>query len=336
MTQDKRRGCLFGAAFGDALGAEAEFKDAATIRLLWPPHGPTALEGHPARVTDDTQMMLAFGRALHTATASPTDDELSAAILAPLIRAQFVAWSDDPDNNRAPGRTCLIACGKLRDGLPWLHASVRGSKGCGSNMRVMPAAFIAAKKVAPVAQLQAGMTHGHPTGLVAADATATALRLLVQGTPATKLLDALERYATTQRRVYHYDWLGTLWQRPGATDAEHFIERGWDEQLAALARVRAGLGECGRLDDPCPFTGDGWVAEEALASALLCFLLQPEAPLDMLRQAATTRGDSDSIDCIAGALAGAYLGSAAWPAEWFGQIEYAAELERLSSQPKEP
>lgn len=78
--------------------------------------------------------------------------------------------------------------------------------------------------------------------------------------------------------------------------------------------------------DPCLATGDGWIAEEALATALLCFLLFPEEPVTALRRAACTRGDSDSIACLAGAFAGAHLGPGAWPAEWAGRIEYRSEL----------
>lgn len=57
-------GCLFGLAFGDALGAPTEFLNVDEILTRFPPHGPTQPEGDPARVTDDTQMMLAVGEAL--------------------------------------------------------------------------------------------------------------------------------------------------------------------------------------------------------------------------------------------------------------------------------
>jgi ADP-ribosylglycohydrolase len=73
------------------------------------------------------------------------------------------------------------------------------------------------------------------------------------------------------------------------------------------------------------------VAEEALATALLCVLLHPNDPVRALRQAATTSGDSDSIAAIAGALAGAHHGISAWPADWVANIEYADRIERLAS-----
>ena len=94
---------------------------------------------------------------------------------------------------------------------------------------------------------------------------------------------------------------------------EEFIARGWDECLGALDRLDAALAHPDWGTDPCLATGDGWVAEEALATSLLCFVLYPNDPVAAVRRAALTRGDSDSIACLAGAFAGAYSGLGAWP-----------------------
>ncbi len=50
-------------------------------------------------------------------------------------------------------------------------------------------------------------------------------------------------------------------------------------------------------------TGNGWMAEEAFATGLLCFLLFPDQPVQALQRAVVTRGDSDSIACLAGTFA---------------------------------
>ena len=71
------------------------------------------------------------------------------------------------------------------------------------------------------------------------------------------------------------------------------------------------------------------MAEEAFGTGLLCFLLFPTDPVAALRRAAVTRGDSDSIACLAGAFAGASHGLAAWPAAWVRNIEYHDRLSRL-------
>ena len=324
------RGALFGAAFGDALGAPTEFiRDVEQIKRRWPPRGPEQLDAPIARVTDDTQMMLAVGEALSRVERG------AAADLAAALRAAFITWYHDPENNRAPGGTCLRACQALQDaGVSWQHATVPGSKGCGANMRVQPLGLLPGRvsndDVAGMAQLQAAMTHGHPTGVAAADATAMALRLLLTGVSADELVDRLVDYARSQRDVYRTAWLGELWRITQHESPEHYIARGWDEVLEVLGALRAALEDPRHDQDPCIATGDAWIAEEALATGLHAFLLYPDSPIDALRRAATTRGDSDSIACLTGAFAGAYLGEQAWPDEWFERIEYADELERIA------
>lgn len=75
-----------------------------------------------------------------------------------------------------------------------------------------------------------------------------------------------------------------------------------------------------------PDHGEGWIAEEAFASALLCFLLFPDDPVAAIRRAAYSSGDSDSLACLAGAFAGAHHGADAWPADWVERIEHRDEL----------
>jgi ADP-ribosylglycohydrolase len=173
------------------------------------------------------------------------------------------------------------------------------------------------------------MTHGHPTALAAADLTAMAIFSLASGHPPGELPSWLRAYAESQRQVYHEDWLGRLWERPGATSAEDFIARGWQECLTVLDRLDRALANPDHSADPCLITGAGWTAEEALATGLLCFLLYPDDPVKAIQRAAASSGDSDSIACLSGAFAGAFLGMDAWPIEWRNRIEYQARLARL-------
>lgn len=326
MNLDRVEGVLFGAAYGDALAAPTEFvRDPAEIRRRFAPDGPTTL--HTGRVTDDTQMMLAVDRAL---LDTPV---LTAQAAEGPLRREFVTWLHDPQNTRAPGSTCLQACRNLERGGGWQQATVPISKGCGANMRVQPAGFIAdADARAGYAQLQAALTHGHPTALAAAELSAEAIWRLAGGLSPAELPEMLMAHAHAQRQHYRADWLGELWRQAGDPDPGAYITRGWDECLEVLERLERAVqtGVPGGAD-PCDFTGEGWVAEEALASGLLCFLLTPEDPVQTLRRAAVTRGDSDSLACLAGAFAGAHLGLGAFPAGWRGQIEYSGELGRQSA-----
>ncbi len=322
-------GCLFGMAFGDALGFKTEFRTVSQILQDFPPNGPQELAGNPALVTDDTQMALAVGEALRLAPQPFAPDTLEQP-----LREAFVEWSVSPDNNRAPGMTCMAACGGLGRGLPWLEATVANSKGCGANMRVQAVGLlpnITDETRAAIAQFQAALTHGHPTALAASDLTAAAIAFLIAGVTPGELPKTLRGYALSQREVYHAGWLGTLWQRPLVDSPEQFIARGWDECLGSLDTLDAAVANADRAADPCLITGAGWIAEEALATGLLCFLLFPEDPVAAIRRAVVSSGDSDSIACLTGAFAGAYNGMDAWPAAWAERIEYRQRLLALGT-----
>ncbi|GGW41914.1 MULTISPECIES: ADP-ribosylglycohydrolase family protein [Streptomyces] len=324
-------GALLGLALGDALGFPTEFNDVPSILAKCGPWREMELPRR-AFVSDDTQMTLAVARALRTA--------MDRGLLVPTrlerpLREEFVDWYRSPENNRAPGRTCLTACDLLRDDRRlWQDASQIGSKGCGANMRVAPlglAPGLSDEQRAGAAQLQSGLTHGHPTALAASDLTAHAVRLLAQGAEPVGLVGLLRSYALDNRTRYHHRWLGDLWTRSQDPTPEHFIARGWDDCLGVLERLQEALRSPSPETDPCLATGDGWIAEEALATGLLCFLLFPDEPVTALRRAACSAGDSDSIACLAGAFAGAYAGADAWPTEWADRIEHQSELVTLGA-----
>ncbi|MFI0514672.1 ADP-ribosylglycohydrolase family protein [Streptomyces sp. WSLK1-5] len=331
LTERAATGTLVGLALGDALGYPTEFHDVPSILAKFGPWREMELRT-PAMVSDDTQMTLAVARGLRAA--------MDRGVLGPMrlvrpLREEFVDWYQSPQNNRAPGNTCLRACCLLKDqNLPWQEASQIGSKGCGANMRVAPVGLVPGlsdEQRAGAAQLQAALTHGHPTGLAASDLTARAVRLLSQGARPGDLVGLLRSYALANRGQYHERWLGDLWTRGQDPTPGQFIARGWDECLAALDRLDDAVRHASPEDDPCLATGAGWVAEEALATGLLCFLQFPDEPLTALRRAACSSGDSDSIACLTGAFAGAHLGAEAWPVEWADRIEYGTELVTLGA-----
>lgn len=330
-VRKRATGSLLGLALGDALGFPTEFNDVPSILAKCGPWREMELPKR-AFVSDDTQMTLAVGRALRTAMDRGL---LVPTSLARPLREEFVDWYRSPDNNRAPGRTCLTACDLLEDDKRlWQDASQIGSKGCGANMRVAPIGLVPGlsdEQRAGAAQLQSALTHGHPTALAASDLTAHAVRLLVQGAEPASLVGLLRSYALDNRSRYHHRWLGDLWTRSQDPNPEHFMARGWDECLVVLERLQETLRAPSPEADPCLAAGAGWIAEEAMAAGLLCFLLFPDEPLTVLRRAACSSGDSDSIACLAGAFAGAYAGADAWPTEWADRIEYQSELMTLGA-----
>lgn len=334
LPRQQAAGSLFGMAFGDALGARTEFFSVAEIVRQFPPAGPLEPPGNPAKVTDDTQMALAVGRALLVAARPYT-----AATLEGPLRQAFIEWNRSPENNRAPGMTCMRACERLEERLAWQQATIISSKGCGANMRVAPVGVLPTgqdgideETRAALAQFQAAMTHGHPTGLAAADLTAQTIAALMIGEEPAHLIQHLRTYALSQRTIYHEAWLGPLWEQATIfTSPQEYISYGWNECLRVLDRLEQAVQLMDRATDPCLQTGGGWIAEEAFATGLLCFLLYPDDPVAALRRAAVSSGDSDSIACLTGAFAGAYHGLAGWPAAWIERIEYREQLTRLGN-----
>ena len=99
-------------------------------------------------------------------------------------------------------------------------------------MRVQPVGLLKADEQtrAGIAQLQAAITHGHPTGLAAADLTAFVIDDLAHGGRPFDLPQRVRRYTNIQRDVYHDRWLDDLWRRAFMMPtARHYITHGWDE-----------------------------------------------------------------------------------------------------------
>lgn len=330
MHKDRILGCLYGMAFGDSLGAVTEFGSMQSIRKQFPPNGPQTLIGNPAKVTDDTQMALAVGKALITASYPYQPDSLGE-----VIRQAYIDWYHDPENNRAPGVTCLTSCESLIRRLEWKQATNISSKGCGANMRVQPVGClnIDAQTRAAIAQFQSAYTHAHPTALAASDLTAYVIHQLGTGGQPEDLVMDVRHYAESQRGIYHAEWLGDLWMRshmlPTETD---YINYGWSECFEILDRLDMALHNIDYDADPCLATGAGWIAEEAFGTALYCFLMYPDDPEKVIQRAAFSSGDSDSIACIAGAFAGAYHGLGGWNAEWVERIEYRDDIQNLAGK----
>jgi len=221
IPMDRLLGVSYGLAYGDALGRRTEFMKAESLKKFGNPFRRQVGLTRPAQgiVTDDTQMSIAVGRA---ALGSPDPKTLTPKLIKELIR-----WYDDPrsrDGLRAPGNTCLSSCARLkRNPGQWLLATDTDSKGNGANMRVSLMALRTDwtyPQLSAAAQLQAALTHGHATALAAADLTAVAVRMLLEGVskPGPALLDHLLAYAYDQRTTYHGDYLGKLWKQSSKHD----------------------------------------------------------------------------------------------------------------------
>lgn len=256
---DRVRGCLLGGAIGDALGEPIEFRSIAAIRGRYGPSGVTGPECFDTtlRISDDTQMTLFTAEGLIRAHHRLMDKGIGHPV--PVVRQAYLRWLatqqgaiDDPilmsgwliqqpvlHARRAPGATCLSA---LMDGrLGTTDERLNDSKGCGGVMRVAPAGLLAGWVSDPFelgCQLGA-LTHGHPSGYLAAGFLAQVVADLDAGAP---LLGAVHRA------------MSRLQEDPDGGEVARAV-------AAALALAELGSPSPDRVEK----LGGGWVAEEALA-----------------------------------------------------------------------
>jgi ADP-ribosylglycohydrolase len=314
------RGCLLAGACGDALGAPVEFLRLDQIRCRYGPAGIADFDlayGRVGAITDDTQMTLFTAEGLIEAMREGSPDP------APAVHRAYLRWLVTQDerptgvpvephaggllelrplwSRRAPGNTCLDA---LRRTGSLGSTAVNNSKGCGGVMRVAPAGLIGSSFGHPfeLGSRLAHLTHGHPSGYLAAGHLAATLTAILGG--------ADLQVALTQADA-------GMAGRPEAAEVE--------DALAAARR----LARKGRRQVVPGELGQGWVAEEALAIAVWCALVGHDTA-DAIRLAVNHDGDSDSTGSIAGHLVGALHGPAALPQHWLDQLELRAEIEQLA------
>jgi len=235
---------------------------------------------------------------------------LDAGIDSPLdnlmqsIGNRFIGWLDSPDNDRAPGTTCINGTERFQSGISWREASIPESKGCGSAMRVASLGYLYQHdetRLREVAAATSLITHRHPTAIAATVGAAYLVKLALDNAPVATYMPRLYEFTTSIS----------------------------DEFELAILRVGHVLGWTNE-DLSLDHIGQGWVGEEAVALALYCVLRYPDDYVACMRRAANTNGDSDSIACIAGGIMGARLGLNAIPADWRSRCENASAISDLA------
>ena len=326
------RGCLLGGALGDALGAPVEFLSLSEIRSRHGPPGVVDLTS--GLVTDDTQLTLFTVEGMIRAALrwdrgvnhEPTQVLRSylgwlATQEQPSPSADVVGWLGRESwlyAQRAPGNACLSGLRNARQrGSRGPTASLEqpenpDSKGCGAVMRSAPFGLIAPRPYdSPERCFRyaidcAVLTHGHPTGYLAAGTFAAIVRCLVEG---SSLPDAVDRAVSILKTYEQHEETLT------AVDAAVALASAGDPSAEQVERL-----------------GGGWIAEEALAIGLYCALvhLEPTRFRDALLLAVNHSGDSDSTGSIAGNLLGTLHGETALPAAWLFQLEGRGTMLQLA------
>jgi ADP-ribosylglycohydrolase len=204
---DRIRGSLLAGACGDALGAPVEFMSRAAILQRFGPEGITSFApayGRIGAITDDTQMTLFTAEGIlraHVRMESRGICHYESVVAhayarwlltqggasSPMLRREradgWLFQVSELHALRAPGRTCLSALSAMETPGP----ARNDSKGCGGVMRVAPIGLFACAgdadpdRTFEIADNVAALTHGHPTGHLAAGFFAVLVQKLASG-----------------------------------------------------------------------------------------------------------------------------------------------------------
>ena len=329
-TVEHFKSCILGGAIGDALGAPIEFMSMDQIRSKF---GETGLSdyseayGRNGAITDDTQMTLFTAEGLILSKVRQEyqgDDGVISAGYHALLRWLYTQETNLQDNLiqnhgtcsiidgvltgyqelfslRAPGNSCLSS---LKSGkMGTIGDPISNSKGCGGLMRMAPVglAYDDPEKAFHFGCKLAALTHGHPTGYLAAGTFAALISLIISGYPLT---DAIEDSTLILK-----------------TDKNH------EETLRAIGNAVDISGKQTPEPEMIEEIGAGWIAEEALAISLYCSLVAEDDFKKGVLLSINHSGDSDSTGSIAGNILGALYGFDILPENWLSELELKELIE---------
>jgi ADP-ribosylglycohydrolase len=296
--QEKAQAIIYGLALGDSLGWPIEFLSTQKISIIYGAEG-IQMPPDPALVTDDTQTTLAVAEALIEVGESDIDTLMTA------VTHRLIAWSNSPENDRAPGHTVTEAIRTLEAGVPWRESGGQ-AKGNGSAIRVAAIGYLYQHdpaKLLEVAHSTGIATHKNPASDAAAIGAAYLIKLALDGVAPDEYVGRTLEF--THGISSEFD---EAMMRVG-----HVIE--WTDELAAITHI-----------------GSGWIGEEAVAMAVYCAIRHFDDFLRAIRRAANIPGDSDSVGCITGGIVAAQLGLTAIPPEWISRLEHLEYLTDVANR----
>ncbi len=329
-------GCLLGGAVGDALGYPVEF---IRENAIWEKYGPQGIQtlaqaGHPALISDDTQMTLFAANAIVYTKQQGGDlrENLWTAYREWLATQGDTARMDDPEHprmwvykeprmhaRRAPGNSCLNAIYNSPGGGT-TEEPVNNSKGCGTVMRAAPFGLaVHCDPIRPnedgfiivyrIAACDAALTHGHRLAWTSSSMLAQIIYYIVQKYP--------EREYGLEQVIPHVNV-------PGGDETAYkllmrAVKLARDPAVSDLDGIHA--------------LGEGWVAEEALAIAVFCAVRYQDDFAAAIRASVNHKGDSDSTGAICGNILGAWLGKEAVEAAFdLEDLELRDVIEKMANQ----
>ncbi len=320
------RGCLLGGAIGDALGWPVEFLKYREITKRYGDGGIRDLvcaSSGKAEITDDTQMTLFTAEGI--LRAETRWRERGICHVPTVVYYAYQRWLSTQGSSRqnewafiydgwllgikqlherrGPGNTCLTALGSGKQGT--VEQPINHSKGCGGVMRVAPVGLsYPTEKAFHMGVDFAAITHGHPSGYLAAGALSFLISCIIRG---DELESAVQKVLAELTKYNHHEEVYQALEEAVRLSSSDL------EPVEAIQKL-----------------GEGWIAEEALAIAIYCALKFKHDFKEAIIAAVNHDGDSDSTGAITGNILGAYLGIDAIPNEWLEKVELKEEITQIA------
>lgn len=297
------RGCLIGAAVGDALGMPVEGMNYLQIQRV---HGKVSeyLDGKLPKgsYTDDTQLMIALGECLEANNGVDQDD----------LARRFV---EIYDNFRGYGAVFRNFVQLMDLGWGWRKASREilntfSASWNGSAMRV-----------APVAALYAGDPAQLERAARASGEVTHCGELAQDGCALQALAVALAIGVEDPQRFEPAAFVRRL--REAARE---------DVLRRRLLKVEELLGGAPDVYQVIKALGNTVEVQNSVPTAIYCFLRSPGDFEETVTFAVGLGGDADTVAAMAGAISGALNGEGAIPRRWIDGLEHGDRIAGLADR----
>ncbi|MGE5594080.1 MAG: ADP-ribosylglycohydrolase family protein [Betaproteobacteria bacterium] len=314
---ERAYGCLMGVAVGDAMGMPSSLMTPQEIasqigridRFLPAPRGHVIHDGLPAgSTTDDTAQTVAVARAIIGDGGKVMPESVAREILA---WAESVGALDEGALVLGPSSRAALAL--LRAGVPPAEAGKSGETN-GAPMRISPVGIIHPGDLdGAVADTELAClpTHGTSVAISGAAAISCAIACAVGGETS---LENVVRAA-----IRGADLGAARGRLVAAPSIARRVE--WAVDLALSAR-----DESRACRDLYELVGTSVATAETVPAAIALFALAGGDPMKTAILAANTGGDCDTVGAIAGSVAGAFAGIAAFPSDVIETIERVNRL----------
>lgn len=296
---DRIAGALLGAVVGDALGVPVEFssREECLSDPVTGMRGYGTWDQDPGTWSDDSSLLLA------------TAGSLLEGFDLERMGKEYVAWLHEGewrpyDRVFDVGETTLKAIDVIFFGAPAGEAGSdkESANGNGSLMHILPVGLAFAnaplKELCETAESASAITHSHIWPRMACSYYCLAARRLLRGEDKFSAVRA-----ATDEFVQHYEAMGF---------GMHLGKFGFliNEPIATL--TAASIESSGFVID-------------TLNASIWCLLRETSYAASVLT-AVNLGGDTDTIACVAGGLAGLLYGRQSIPAEWLAALARQDEV----------